>query len=904
MVQDIFDPDLYATALVETSRTLPSQIIRTIAYAYRDSIAPSSSSSPIGTDTLTDSMVDIHQTDEMATRQTLYLVPPPGETSWARETRNTGGTTLLTVSSFSISLLPESLLSSSTKTGTGKSSGGGKKRTLHDDDNDDGDNNDANEMKDHCSTTTMTGLNSSILSSSSMNSSKITTVPSSLSPSKSASNSVSFHDTSLGHPLVTESEIPILLRCYGDDVSFRVGELVEVIGIYTVDPNLSMVSVGSSSSSSSASSRDEENIDTSSSQYKRQNIDQQQQHSSSSSHLFHSHITNASNEEYLQDMFENNFFIQEEVLAKNPSASVAPRMHAILGRVLPSTYPLLVPSITTTTDVAFPVASIASSSPTTITSPSPFSSTNPSVSVPFVPFALRDPCVPNLTVPLSAIPNNSKTNKGLSPRSQSNEKEFERMLLKTRSLQGTKDVLNSTSDAHLKQFISKLKPNSSSVLGGHSTNNLTVIASLRNEITNYLSSVVGDDPLVGEYLLFHLLSFIFVRDDTRLVGKLGIHISGFPDAPVPIIAKPKKKRNGNEDDDGNYAEEHQHNTRDIWAVPASKKRSSAMDTTVEDTTPDEYDPVLPLPNGASKCAQRLYEALALILPRLTLIPLRIDNLNSLRFAPAKDIDTNRLDPGILQLPSGTYVIIDETVMTTGKLESSGVNNISALQSVAKSATLPYNFGFYSSAFEVDLPLLTLSHKKSLLANDISIPLTRDARLKLQTYHEHSSPNNGTTIATLPLVSPVFLENVRTYLALVKYLPYTLTDSMASTIETELALAKSTDRSLTEEDLSRWLVLARLNALSFGERELTPERWTYTRTLEQTRVNRLRESTVVGQPHPTGNTATVPTASTILSSTTTVANNTRTIHTTDQSIVNSNGMVVRHTEEDVDLIVED
>lgn len=50
----------------------------------------------------------------------------------------------------------------------------------------------------------------------------------------------------------------------------------------------------------------------------------------------------------------------------------------------------------------------------------------------------------------------------------------------------------------------------------------------------------------------------------------------------------------------------------------------------------------------------------------------IANMNHLKFIPHKDYTANRLVSGLLQLPSNTSLVIDETLLEQGQLDTPGV----------------------------------------------------------------------------------------------------------------------------------------------------------------------------------------------------------------------------------------
>lgn len=54
------------------------------------------------------------------------------------------------------------------------------------------------------------------------------------------------------------------------------------------------------------------------------------------------------------------------------------------------------------------------------------------------------------------------------------------------------------------------------------------------------------------------------------------------------------------------------------------------------------------------------------------LQMTIENMNHLKFIPHKDYTANRLVSGLLQLPSNTSLVIDETLLEQGQLDTPGV----------------------------------------------------------------------------------------------------------------------------------------------------------------------------------------------------------------------------------------
>lgn len=83
-----------------------------------------------------------------------------------------------------------------------------------------------------------------------------------------------------------------------------------------------------------------------------------------------------------------------------------------------------------------------------------------------------------------------------------------------------------------------------------------------------------------------------------------------------------------------------------------------------------------------------------------------------------------------------------------------------------------------------------------------------------------------------------LERCRAYLATVKALPYSLPKDVETLVCDELAAARTSDRSLTVEDLYRWMTTARLLTLSHGETQLSMPRWLQAQELDTLRIATL------------------------------------------------------------------
>ena len=130
--------------------------------------------------------------------------------------------------------------------------------------------------------------------------------------------------------------------------------------------------------------------------------------------------------------------------------------------------------------------------------------------------------------------------------------------------------------------------------------------------------------------------------------------------------------------------------------------------------------IFSLPTNSKNYAKRLSTILQLIMSKSHYFPLTIESLNSLTFVPKKDYNSNRLTSGLLQLSSGTHLVLDETVMSDGQLNSQGITNLTSLGQMIKQQSVEYDFGFHKIAFESDIPCLVFSEGRSMLPQDVQV----------------------------------------------------------------------------------------------------------------------------------------------------------------------------------------
>lgn len=226
--------------------------------------------------------------------------------------------------------------------------------------------------------------------------------------------------------------------------------------------------------------------------------------------------------------------------------------------------------------------------------------------------------------------------------------------------------------------------------------------------------------------------------------------------------------------------------------------------------------------SASVFGNQLGFAIKNVLPFTHCIPLTVEYLNTALLAPRKDYQTNRLATGILQLAEGSHVLIDETQLESGTLNSLGVANAKLLKNLLELQKVEYDFKYYKMEMAADVQVLVISEGKSnILPADLVVPF------------------RPCSVGSSENVAAEALKSWRWYLATVRSLPHSIGQEMQKAVEDDLVAARQADRSLGSHDFSRWLTMGRLMSISFGETCLSLEHWQMVKELERLRRERLK-----------------------------------------------------------------
>lgn len=227
----------------------------------------------------------------------------------------------------------------------------------------------------------------------------------------------------------------------------------------------------------------------------------------------------------------------------------------------------------------------------------------------------------------------------------------------------------------------------------------------------------------------------------------------------------------------------------------------------------------------------LYSVLQRILPKSHYLPMTLENMNTLAFAPKMDYEMNRLSSGLLQLSNNTHLIVDETRLEAGKLDVAGVANVQALRTLISHQIVNYDFQYYSKPYDADVPVLILSEGKSLLPCDVLLPLKADATC-LNTLPEIFQAANH-------FLREPLLSAIRLYLCAMRHSSFEFPEDLQKKAQEDFVEMRQVGgRSVSADDLHLLLVLARLVSLSHGERVVSLSAWEEAKRMEEERKLRL------------------------------------------------------------------
>jgi len=212
------------------------------------------------------------------------------------------------------------------------------------------------------------------------------------------------------------------------------------------------------------------------------------------------------------------------------------------------------------------------------------------------------------------------------------------------------------------------------------------------------------------------------------------------------------------------------------------------------------------------------------------LEMSIENANSWKLTPKKDYKLNRINAGMLQLGSGTNLVLDETALHQGQLNHTGVMNVKTIAELINWQKVDYDFEFHPIPVHTDINVLILSEGESLLPKDVIIPLSVSE--ENVDFPEHFQKLDAR-------LSPENLDKLRCYLTACRFVDYEISEETQKLIQDDFVETRqSNPKEMTIEDFQRMLGIVRILTQSFGKTSPTVEMWHQVRSMEEERKVRL------------------------------------------------------------------
>lgn len=178
----------------------------------------------------------------------------------------------------------------------------------------------------------------------------------------------------------------------------------------------------------------------------------------------------------------------------------------------------------------------------------------------------------------------------------------------------------------------------------------------------------------------------------------------------------------------------------------------------------------------------------------------------------------------------THLVLDETQLSAGKLEQTGVEAVASIARLIRTQKLKCNFQYYELEFDANVPVLCLSEGRSMLPLDCHLPLCIQDESAAAVIRE-------TLAAAKHFLQPK-LTAIRKWLTKMKLTEFEIGSDTMEMIQNDFVEMRSKDSKFSGEDLNMLLVLSRLLGLSNGRRSLAADIWQQAKQLEEERKRRI------------------------------------------------------------------
>lgn len=201
------------------------------------------------------------------------------------------------------------------------------------------------------------------------------------------------------------------------------------------------------------------------------------------------------------------------------------------------------------------------------------------------------------------------------------------------------------------------------------------------------------------------------------------------------------------------------------------------------------------------------------------------SLNKARLASAYDIETEQLIQGSLQPINKSHLFLKEVLLNQGTATEVGVRNLATLFAIVNDSTLNLDYPYSAVQIELDCAILIASLGKSTLRGDtVEVKL---GKLKWD--------------ATQLDREEKWWENVRKWLLVVRNEAWAstlckLNDTVKEAVQQHFVNERK-EQEVSGDDLDRWLTIAKLRGISFGNQEISYDDYLEAVALEKGRVKK-------------------------------------------------------------------
>lgn len=292
------------------------------------------------------------------------------------------------------------------------------------------------------------------------------------------------------------------------------------------------------------------------------------------------------------------------------------------------------------------------------------------------------------------------------------------------------------------------------------------ITAARQSMLEWMACALGGDALAAEYLLFNLISRPTLRQDQVTEGHLPLNFI-VPAESAPLAGDSK------------------------WTRSVRSRIEHVLETL---------------------CTRR---------HTLELTPEVFESRN---LVPYISPITDRLESGILQLPSGTHLLIDEENVSRMLQKPEAKDKLEDVACFIHNQTVHYDVISYKLPFHIDCPVVVLSQGKSIFEITCALPIHSD----LSTPAPHHVDEDQ-------------LNLWRALIGFLRLAEWSCQDEQVlSAIEDDFVNIRllQGNEVLTPELFVVWNIIARSSAVSQGHSTLTEAGWAEIKGLEASRLQRL------------------------------------------------------------------